>query len=152
MIARQSNISDWVLPGTVWCVQALQTVLTDLLHQHHTNSYSKILHKNTVWSWVFIHLGCYSLFVLVLSPVSWWLLVSVVSTPKSLQLYMPAESHHYHNIHLWPCFSIYLHSRKPKKATQLTDRPLPIHNKSNTKLNTSIRLCFMYITCKQIYG
>lgn len=138
--------------STVWCVQVLLTVPSGLMNQHHTNSYSKIRHKNAVWSRVFMHLGCYSLFVLVLSPVNWWMLVSVVSTRKSLQLYMPAESHHCSNIHLWPCFSIYPHSRNPKKATELIEEPRSVHNKSNTKLNTRICLPFTYITCKKING
>jgi hypothetical protein len=75
MITRQSNISDQVLPDTVWCDQVPLLVPTALLHQHHTNSCSKTQDKNTVWSSVFMHLGCYSWFVLDLSPVSWRLLV-----------------------------------------------------------------------------
>ena len=31
---------------------------------------------------------------------------------------------------------------------ELTEKHLPVHNKSNIKLNTSICLRFMYITCK----
>jgi hypothetical protein len=65
--------------STVWSVSVLLTVPTGLLHQHHTNSYSKIQHKNAVCSWICMNLGCYGLFVLVLSPVRWQLLVSVVS-------------------------------------------------------------------------
>jgi hypothetical protein len=48
---------------------------------------------------------------------------------------------------LKPCFSIYFSSRNPKKATELTEEPLSVHNKSNIFLITSlcISLC---ITCK----
>jgi len=35
-----------------------------------------------------------------------------------------------------------------KKATQLTEGPLPVHSKSNMKLDITICLSFMYITCK----
>ena len=44
--------------------------------------------------------------------------------------------------------SIYYSSRNPKKATELTEETLPVHNKWNIKLNTCICLYFMYITCK----
>jgi hypothetical protein len=37
----------------------------------------------------------------------------------------------------------------PKKATALTEEPLPVHSKSNTDVNTSICLYFMHITCKK---
>jgi len=39
-------------------------------------------------------------------------------------------------------------SRNPKRATELAEEPLPVHNKSNIKLNTSICLSFMNITYK----
>jgi len=49
-----------------------------------------------------------------------------------------------------PCLSIYFSSRNPKKkATELTEEPLPAHNESNIKLYTYICLHFMYITCKK---
>ena len=52
-------------------------------------------------------------------------------------------------IPLYPCFSIYFSSQCLKKATELTEEPLPAHSRSNIKLNTSIYLYFMYITCKK---
>jgi hypothetical protein len=41
-----------------------------------------------------------------------------------------------------------LPSRNLKIATELTEKPLPVHRKSNIKLNTATCLCFMYTTCK----
>jgi len=46
-----------------------------------------------------------------------------------------------------PCFSIYFSSQNRKKATECTEELQCVHNKSKTKLNTSI--CFMHITCKK---
>lgn len=37
----------------------------------------------------------------------------------------------------------------PKKATELAEESLPTHNNSNIKLNTSICLSFMHVTCKK---
>jgi len=37
-----------------------------------------------------------------------------------------------------------------KKTIELTVEPLLVHNKSCIKLNTSIRLPSVYITCKKI--
>ena len=49
---------------------------------------------------------------------------------------------------LKPCFS--LHSAHgTKKATELAKENQSVHGKSNVKLNTSICLSFMTITCKQ---
>jgi len=39
-----------------------------------------------------------------------------------------------------------------KKATDLTEEPPPAQNKSNVKLNASICLSYMNITCKKING
>ena len=47
-----------------------------------------------------------------------------------------------------PCVSVYFNWRNPKKATELIEEALPVHNKSNIKLNTSMRWSFMFITCK----
>jgi len=48
-----------------------------------------------------------------------------------------------------PCFSISFSPRNTKKkGTHLTKETLPVHNKSNIKLNTRIGLSFMYITRK----
>jgi len=35
-----------------------------------------------------------------------------------------------------------------RKATELTEEPITVHNKSYIKLNTSICLSFVYITCQ----
>ena len=48
-----------------------------------------------------------------------------------------------------PCFSIYFNSERPKTATERTKEPLPVHNQSNIKLNTSICLSFIYIACRK---
>jgi hypothetical protein len=48
-----------------------------------------------------------------------------------------------------PCFSIYFSSLNPKKATELTEDPLPEHSKSNIELNTSIYLYSMYTACNK---
>jgi hypothetical protein len=45
-----------------------------------------------------------------------------------------------------PCL-ICVTSRNPKKATELTEEPPPVYRKSDIRLNTSICLYFMYITC-----
>jgi hypothetical protein len=50
---------------------------------------------------------------------------------------------------LWPYLSICFSSRNPIKATELTEEPLPVNNKSNINLSTSISLLFMHITCKK---
>ena len=49
---------------------------------------------------------------------------------------------------LCACFSICFSSRNPKKATELTEEPPPAHSKWDIRLNTSICLSFMYVTCK----
>ena len=38
--------------------------------------------------------------------------------------------------------------RNPTEPTELTEEPLPVHNKSNIKLYTTIGLSLMFITCK----
>jgi len=55
---------------------------------------------------------------------------------------------------LLPCFSIYLSSRNPKKATELTEESLPVHNNSNIKLNTVPAFAYLLFTLhvKKING
>jgi hypothetical protein len=38
---------------------------------------------------------------------------------------------------------------EPKKTIEVTEEPPPVHSKSNIKLNTSISLSSIYITCKK---
>ena len=44
---------------------------------------------------------------------------------------------------------MHLLDNKVFKATELTEEPLPVYNKSNIKLNTNYCLLFMYVTCKK---
>jgi len=46
------------------------------------------------------------------------------------------------------CFSIHFRLRNTTNATELNQVPLHVHSKSNIKINTSVCLSFMYITCK----
>jgi len=46
------------------------------------------------------------------------------------------------------CFSIHFSLRNPTNVAELNQEPLHVHSKSNVKLNTSVCLSFMYITCK----
>ena len=46
-------------------------------------------------------------------------------------------------------FSIYFSWRNPKKAREITEEPLPVHNKSSKKLNTNMCWSVMYITCQK---
>jgi hypothetical protein len=53
------------------------------------------------------------------------------------------------SIPLAPCLSTYFSSGNLKKTTELTIKAPPVQNTSSVKLNTSICLRFMYITCKK---
>ena len=52
-------------------------------------------------------------------------------------------------ITLKACFLIYFSSRNPKKSTELTEETLPVHNKSNIKLSTSICITLFILYIKE---
>jgi hypothetical protein len=51
-------------------------------------------------------------------------------------------------ININPCFSIYFSSRNTEKPTELAEEHLPVHNKTNIKLNSCTYLCCRCVTCK----
>ena len=51
-------------------------------------------------------------------------------------------------VRLQTCFSIHFSLRNTTNATELNQEPLHVHSKSNIKLNTSVCLSSMCITCK----
>jgi len=67
----------------------------------------------------------------VLSPVS------TEQVAIKLVVYIPLNQ----------CFSNYFILRDPKTATEHTEKPLPVHSRSNIKLNTSIfyLLCTLHV-------
>ena len=67
--------------------------------------------------------------------------VKITPNPPNFRIYAQDNS--------GPCFSYYYYSRHPKRATELIQESLPVHNKTNIKSNPTVRLSFMYITSKK---